>query len=69
MDYLPNSPTLHTYLHNNKASISILGKLSLLANITNGLRFLKQHRITHMDLNPNNILVGPHLITKIIDFG
>ena len=69
MDYMPNCPNLHSYMEKHKMTLSILGKLSLLANISNGLRFLKHYRITHMDLNPNNILVSPHLITKLIDFG
>lgn len=41
----------------------------LLGNIANGLRFLKNYHIVHMDLTPKNILVWPQLITKIIDFG
>lgn len=69
MDYLPNCPTLHQYMEKKKLSLSILGKLSLLANIANGLRFLKHYHIAHMDFNPTNILVGPYLNTKIIDFG
>lgn len=53
----------------NKQTLSIYSKLHLLANIANGLRFLKKQGIVHMDLNPRNILVAPGLLTKIIDFG
>jgi serine/threonine protein kinase len=69
MDYYPNCIDLFTYIHKNKNILSMYGKLLLLSNIANGLRFLKNHRIVHMDLNPRNILVGPGMLTKIIDFG
>lgn len=69
MDYYSNCYDLYTYIQKNKQTFSIYGKLLLLANIANGLRFLKKQRIVHMDLTPRNILVGPGLLTKIIDFG
>lgn len=41
----------------------------ILGNIANGLRFLKNQKIVHMDLTPKNILIGQAYLTKIIDFG
>jgi serine/threonine protein kinase len=69
MDFLPNCPDLHNYIERNKKTLSVLSKLVLLSNIANGLRFLKNHHIVHMDLTLKNIMVGPNLVTKIIDFG
>lgn len=48
--------------------MSIRTKIVLLAGIANGLRFLKNHNIAHMDLTPKNVLIAPGLIPKIIDF-
>lgn len=41
----------------------------LLYHLTNGLRFLSGKAITHLDLNPNNILVTSEMGIKIVDFG
>lgn len=69
MDFLPNSMDLYSYILKNRQTFSFFGKLIILSNIANGLRFLRNYRIVHMDLSLKNILVGSSLITKIIDFG
>lgn len=69
MDFPSNSIDLQTYASKHKSSISITTKLFLLSSISNGLRFLRNNKIVHMDLTPKNILVVSGLITKIIDFG
>lgn len=69
MDYLLGYVDLNTYLENHHSTMSIITRIALLSNIANALRFLNSHKIVHMDLTPRNILVGPNLLTKIIDFG
>lgn len=69
MDYLQGCLDLDKFLEKNKGSLSIINKLLIFSNISNALRFLKRHRVVHMDLNPNNVLMSPGFFTKIIDFG
>lgn len=40
----------------------------MLRNLANGLRFISNYKIIHLDLKPNNIIVVSDLMTKIIDF-
>lgn len=69
MDYLPNSMDLHTYYCRHRETMSVHTKIFIMAGIVNGLRFLRNHNITHMDLTPKNILITSGLMPKIIDFG
>ena len=53
-------------------NIPLLVKLSILHDVSLGLRYLHGHNppIVHRDLTPNNILVTPHLeAAKITDLG
>jgi serine/threonine protein kinase len=34
-----------------------------------GLLFLKRRQIIHLDIKPDNILIGKGLIAKLSDFG
>ena len=51
--------------------IPLLVKLSILHDVSLGLRYLHDHDpvVIHRDLNPNNILVTSHLEAKITDLG
>ncbi|XP_065908845.1 dual specificity protein kinase shkA-like [Dysidea avara] len=51
--------------------IPLLVKLSILHDVSLGLRYLhgRSPPIVHRDLSPNNILVTPHLEAKITDLG
>ncbi len=68
MDFIMGS-TLKSYVETNSSSISFWTKLFLIKNVLNGLKFLKDYKIVHLDLKPANILVSHDLLTKIIDYG
>ena len=52
-------------------NIPLLAKLSILYDVSLGLRYLHDHNpvVIHRDLSPNNILVTSHLEAKITDLG
>ena len=52
-------------------NIPLLVKLSILHDVSLGLRYLHDHNpvVIHRDLSPNNILVTSHLEAKITDLG
>ena len=60
-----------TSLMEKQDHISLSVKLSILHDVSLGLRYLHSHNpvIIHRDLSPNNILVTSHLEAKITDLG
>ena len=60
-----------TSLVDKHDDIPLLVKLSILHDVSLGLRYLHGHNppIIHRDLSPNNILVTSHLEAKITDLG
>ena len=60
-----------TSLVERRDNIPLLVKLSILHDVSLGLRYLhgRNPPIVHRDLSPNNILVTPHLEAKITDLG
>lgn len=69
MDYHAGTVALLDYLQLRRESLSMEGKLTLLAHLSNGLRFLAYYKVVHMDLTLSNILVYDGYLPKIIDFG
>ena len=69
MDYHPGTVALLEHLQLRRESLSVEGKLALLAHLSNGLRFLAYYKVTHMDLTLSNVLVHDGYLPKIIDFG
>lgn len=69
MDYIPHNNTLIEFLRLQKDTISLKSKFHLAANLSNGLRFIKNYGVVHMDLTMTNVLVVNDYLTKIIDFG
>lgn len=69
--YTEMSPTgtYHGYFRNNTECASLLTKLYSLAQVLQGMRFLQENKITHMDLKPQNILIGRNLTMKLTDLG
>jgi protein-serine/threonine kinase len=61
--------SLDLYIKNNFRSTSLLTKLYLLCQVVQGLRFLRDNNIVHMDIKPQNVLVGKGLLLRLTDFG
>lgn len=60
---------LNEFVRCRNRSISLLSKIYLLFSISMGLRYLDNYKIVHLDIKPNNIMIAPGLLVKIIDFG
>jgi serine/threonine protein kinase len=49
--------------------MSLLMRLYFLSQLVEGLRFLHARNLYHLDLKPQNMLIGKAFILKITDFG
>ncbi|HEV2668841.1 MAG TPA: serine/threonine-protein kinase [Blastocatellia bacterium] len=49
--------------------LALTQKIDLMLKVTLTVEFLHQRRMIHRDLKPGNILVGPDLEPKVLDFG
>ena len=67
IEYCPQK-SLATFRQKNKDFMTLTTKLVLLKYIAQGIKFLKDHKICHLDIKPSNILFGNGLV-KLIDFG
>ncbi len=67
IEYCPQK-SLATYRTKNKEFMTLNTKLTFLKYIAQGVKFLKDHNICHLDLKPSNILFG-NFYVKLIDFG
>jgi predicted Ser/Thr protein kinase len=64
MEYIEGAP-----LTEAAGALSLGQKAELMYKVVSAVRYLHQHQIVHRDLKPGNILVGPSLEPKILDFG
>lgn len=48
--------------------MSLATKLQYLKHLAQGIKFLKDHDVYHLDIKPSNLLFGSGVI-KITDFG
>lgn len=64
-----NYPTLADYVTKNKDSLSYQTKIYLSFIIAQGLRYLQEYQIAHLDLKPSNIMLYKKMMIKLIDFG
>jgi len=68
MDHI-HYPNLASYLIDNKNTMSIYTKIYIIYVVCQGLRYLKQYDIAHLDIKPPNIMTFKNFGMKIIDFG
>ncbi|CAL4991224.1 unnamed protein product [Urochloa decumbens] len=67
-EYIPNG-NLHHYLKEKGHGHGWNICYKIIRGICQGLCYLHRERITHLDLKPENVLLGAHMEPKITDFG
>lgn len=68
MDLIAES-SVDVFWKKNWSTISLDTKLALLYPIGQGIRFLRDTNVIHLDLKFQNVLIARGLIPKITDFG
>lgn len=68
MDYCPGR-SLDKYVVSNRLTVSVMSLLYLMWQAAHALRFLAMHDVTHLDVKPQNLLIGRSLCLKLSDFG
>ena len=67
IEYCPQK-SFASFRQKNREFMTLNSKLIFLKYIAQSLKFLKDHKICHLDLKPSNILFGNGHV-KLIDFG
>ncbi|KAK1645785.1 hypothetical protein QYE76_063590 [Lolium multiflorum] len=67
-EYLPQG-TLDMYINDASCGLDWRTRYNIINGICDGLHYLHQNRIVHMDLKPPNILLEGNISPKIADFG
>ncbi|KAF7040713.1 hypothetical protein CFC21_050598 [Triticum aestivum] len=67
-EYVPNG-NLQKYLEDKSHKDEWKIRYQMIRGICNGLNYLHDQRITHLDLKPDNILLDARMDPKITDFG
>ncbi|KAK3120380.1 hypothetical protein QOZ80_9AG0686610 [Eleusine coracana subsp. coracana] len=67
-EYVPNG-SLQRYLKDKSHGFEWNVRYQIVKGICQGLHYLHQERINHLDLKPENVLLGAHMKPKITDFG
>ncbi|KAG1726608.1 kinase-like domain-containing protein, partial [Suillus lakei] len=65
---MPNG-TLNSYLNRAHKNLTTLGRLRILKQITEGLKYLHDNDVIHGDLTSNNVLVAADGSPRLADFG
>lgn len=64
-----NHPNLYEYCKKFHLSNSFHTKIFFSILIAQGIRYLRDYNIAHLDLKPTNIMTNKKLNLKLIDFG
>lgn len=68
LEYLPKG-SLATYIKDASGGLGWTTRYRIIKGICEGLHYLHNINIMHLDLKPSNILMNNNMIPKIIDFG
>lgn len=66
--WMPNG-TLNSYLNRAHKTLTMMGRLHILKQITEGLKYLHDNDVIHGDLTSNNVLVAADGSPRLADFG
>ncbi|KAG1721983.1 kinase-like protein [Suillus paluster] len=66
--WMPNG-TLDSYLNRTSVTLTMMGRLRLLQQIAEGLKYLHDNSVIHGDLTSNNVLVAADGSPRLADFG
>ncbi|KAI5001550.1 hypothetical protein ZWY2020_026200 [Hordeum vulgare] len=67
-EYLPKG-SLHEYITDTSSGLQWRDRYRIIKGVCQGLHYLHQKNIVHLDLKPANILLDDNLVAKIADFG
>ncbi|KAF8726365.1 hypothetical protein HU200_019827 [Digitaria exilis] len=67
-EYVPNG-TLKDYITDASCGLEWRKRYQIIKGICEGLHYLHEMRIVHLDLKPSNILLDDNMVPKIADFG
>nr|QEM38991.1 Sr60 [Triticum monococcum] len=67
-EYLPHG-TLDKYITDASTGLDWRKRYKIINGVCEGLHYLHQNRILHLDLKPQNILLDGNMLPKIADFG
>lgn len=67
-EYLPKGSLEH-YINDASGGLEWSNRYTIIKGICEGLNYLHQNKILHLDLKPSNILMDEDMVPKIIDFG
>nr|XP_045085239.1 putative cysteine-rich receptor-like protein kinase 39 isoform X2 [Aegilops tauschii subsp. strangulata] len=67
-EYVPKG-SLHEYIKDTSSRLDWIKSYRIIKGICEGLHYLHQNCIVHLDLKPANILLDDNMTPKIADFG
>ncbi|KAF7026424.1 hypothetical protein CFC21_038529 [Triticum aestivum] len=67
-EYLPKG-SLHEYITDTSSGLPWRDRYRIIEGVCQGLHYLHQKNIVHLDLKPANLLLDDNLVAKIADFG
>jgi len=67
-EYMPNG-SLRDYISDVSRGLEWRKCHQIISGICQGLNYLHENRIVHLDLKPENVLLDDNMVPKIIDFG
>lgn len=69
MEYIENTVALSCILEDKSVNMKYDVVLQIAKDVSQGLLYLHQNNLLHLDIKPANILVCPNGVCKLCDFG